>query len=160
MSLIRCFGTHATHMRNNRKKMYEILMENMRFTWENIFQLIFSYMRKIAKTHVLIWENLAKLISSYMRKSAKTHVLIWKNMVKLICEYMRKIAKNHMRICEKSLNHTLIYAKNRLRICEKSLKIICKNYVEIHLYIWGTQLKPMRHLILNHALTHMIWTLS
>ena len=144
MSLIRCFRAHATHMRNNGKKCMRFSWKNLRFTWENIhmrrmrkrrklMSSNFSYMRKMAKTHVLIWENLVKLICSYMRKIAKTHVLIWENAVKLICDYMRKIAKNH----------SLIYAKTRLRICEKLLKFICKIYVEIHLkpallYLWET----------------------
>ena len=163
MSLIRCFGPHATHMRNNRKKMYEILMENMRFTWENIFQLIFSYMRKIAKTHVLIWENSVKLICSYMRKIAKTHVLIWENMVKLICEYTRKFAKNHtliyaknrLRIWEKSLKIIRSYAINRLRIYEKSLEFL---WIQIHMYLRETKLKPIWSKSSESIFPHMTWT--
>jgi hypothetical protein len=127
-----------------------------------------AHMRKFGETHMLIHEKKRKNSCAHMRKFGKTHMLIHEKKRKNSCAHMRnygkthmrKIAKNYMRICEKSLNHTLMYAKNRLRICEKSLKFICKNYVEIHLYLWGTKIKPMRHLILNHALTHMIWTLS
>ena len=65
--------------------MYEILME----IFFNIVVILmrnhmrrresdeFSYMRKIAKTHVLIRENLVKLICEYKRKFAKNHTLIY-----------------------------------------------------------------------------------
>ena len=81
MSLIRCFRAHAIHMRNNRKKC-------MRSSWKFFFNIVLILMRN----HMRRRESDE---FSYMRKIAKTHVLIRENLVKLICEYKRKFAKNH-----------------------------------------------------------------